>query len=346
MRAAVARGGAVAVEDVDEPRPGTGQVLVAPRACGICGSDLHLVDAQAAMPELVPPVVLGHEYVAEVLDYGPGTGRGLPPGSLVTSVPYLDGQAGPQLIGLEPAAPGALGELMILQESRLLPIPDGVPVEHAAFTEPLAVGVHAVAAAGLQAADISLVVGCGPVGLSVLAALKAAGHGPVVAADFSPARRALAELAGADLVVDPKQASPYTAWTDLAGSALPSSPLLEPSARPNTVVFECVGVPGVLPAVMDSVPPHTRIVVVGVCTQPDTIYPAVGITKELAVRFVFAYRPEEFVTALDWITDGTVDVGPLITAVRGIDDVADAFAELRRPEEHCKILLTPTGAAR
>lgn len=75
--------------------------------------------------------------------------------------------------------------------------------------------------------------------------------------------------------------------------------------------------------------------------QPDTIYPVVAITKELSMRFVFAYRPDEFARALRWIVDGTVDVGPLITGIRGLDDAADAFAQLRQPEQHCKILLTP-----
>jgi len=122
MRGAVARAGVVCVEEVDDPVPASGQVLVAPVACGICGSDLHLVEAQAAAPDLIPPIVLGHEFVAEVLDYGHGTERRFAPGTLVTSVPYLDSSTGPQLIGLSPVTPGALAERTVLQASRLLPV--------------------------------------------------------------------------------------------------------------------------------------------------------------------------------------------------------------------------------
>ena len=342
VRGVVARSGVVSVEEVDEPVPGPGQVLVAPVACGICGSDVHLVQAQASMPDLVPALVLGHEFVGEVLDFGPETEGRLAKGSFVTSVPYLDTDAGPQMIGLASTAPGGLAERMVLQERRLLAVPGDFAVENAALAEPLAVGVHAVDAARMQPGDVSLVVGCGPVGLAVIASLRAAGHGPVVAADFSPARRALAEQIGADVVLDPRESSPYAAWAELAGAALPSSPLLDdPLLRPNTVVFECVGLPGMLHAVLESAVMHSRIVVVGVCIQPDTFTPWVATTKEVSVTFVFAYRPDEFARALDWIVDGTVDVAPLITAIRVFEEAAGAFADLRDPEVHCKILLTP-----
>jgi threonine dehydrogenase-like Zn-dependent dehydrogenase len=235
---------------------------------------------------------------------------------------------------------------MVLQEGRLHSVPEGLDVRHGALAEPLAVGAHAVGAADMQAGDVALVVGCGPVGMSVIASLKAAGRGPVVAADFSPGRRALAEQIGADVVIDPSETSPYTAWADLAGPAPPSSPLLESPQRANTVLFECVGVPEMLQTVINSAVIHSRIVVVGVCNQPDTIIPLTATAKELSLRFVFAYRSDEFTQALRWIVDGTVDVGPFITAVWGLDDAADAFAQLRQPEHHCKILLTPRTASR
>jgi len=329
------------VEEVDDPVPASGQVLVAPVACGICGSDLHLVEAQAAAPDLIPPIVLGHEFVAEVLDYGHGTERRFAPGTLVTSVPYLDSSTGPQLIGLSPVTPGALAERTVLQASRLLPVPPDIDAKTAAIAEPLAVGVHAVGAAQMHPGDVSLVVGCGPVGLSVIAALRAGGCRPVVAADFSPARRRLAELTGADIVIDAHEGSPYTSWAELAGPSLPNSPLLTGGERPNTVVFECVGLPGVLQALIEGVTPHTRVVVVGVCNQPDLITPVTAITKELSLQFVFAYRPEEFATSLRWIAESVVDIRPWITATRSLDDVAEAFSQLRPPSEHSKILITP-----
>lgn len=341
MKAAVAEHGELAIMDVPDPTPGPGQVLVAPLACGICGSDLHFVQSQAAMPDAIPPMVLGHEFVAEVLDHGPGATATFAPGTIVTSVPYLDCAGGPELIGFSTTATGALAERTLLQTDRLVAVPPHVPALHAALTEPLAVGIHAVNAAQMADGDVALVIGCGPVGLAVIASLKAAGHGPVVACDFSPARRMLAEVVGADVVLDPAQSSPYASWADLAGPTMPASPLLTPPRRPNSVIFECVGAPGVLPAVMDGATAHTRIIVVGVCQQPEQIMPMLGTTKELTLRFVFAYRPDEFVAALGAIASAAVDVGALVTATMRLDDTAAAFTALSSPDEHCKILVTP-----
>ena len=142
MRAVVARDGAVAVESVPEPVPGTGHVLAVPLACGICGSDVHTLHVQAGNPEAIPPMVLGHEFCAEIVDHGPGTDRRLPIGTKVCSVPFLDSQAGPQLIGLSPLYPGGLAEQVLLQEHRLVAVPDHVPPEHAAVTEPLAASIR------------------------------------------------------------------------------------------------------------------------------------------------------------------------------------------------------------
>ncbi len=123
----MARRGAVAVENVEDPVAEPGQVLVAPRACGICGSDIHLVESQAAAPDLVPPMVLGHEFVAEILDYGPATSRILPPGTLVTSVPFLDTAGGHSCWALA-CGDRRLAERMVLQESRLLAVPEVCPL--------------------------------------------------------------------------------------------------------------------------------------------------------------------------------------------------------------------------
>lgn len=341
MHAAVARAGRVELETVDDPVPAAGQVLVEPIACGLCGSDLHLLETQAAMPDLMPAMTLGHEFVGRVLDYGPDTERRLPVGSVVTSVPYLDTAVGPQLVGMSLLAPGALAERMVLQERRLLPVPPTVPPHIAALAEPLAVGEHAVSTAKLQDSDVALVIGCGPVGLATIVALKVRGHGPVVAADFSADRRLLAETVGADVVVDPAQTSPYTAWSELAGPELPLSPLWEQPLDARTVVFECVGTQGMLQTVLDAVPPHTRVVVVGVCQTPDTIIPVVAITKEISLQFVYAYRPDEFADTLDRIAAGRLKVGPLITAVLPLEETPKAISELAPPSKHCKILITP-----
>src|SRR5262249_12239892 len=198
---------------------------------------------------------------------------------------------GPESIGYSNDNPGGYGEYMRLSEALLLEVPNGLSIEHAALTEPMAVGVHAVAKASLDPDDAPLVIGCGPVGLAVIAALRLASARPIVAADFSRRRRELALALRADVVVGPPGAPPRPSLREAAVYHDPArAPKLAPwiagpAVRP-AVVFECVGVPGVLDQVMAAAPRNTRIVVVGVCMEPDTIHPLLGIGKELNLQFV------------------------------------------------------------
>lgn len=343
MRAVAATGRGVELMEVPSPAPTAGQVLAVPLAVGICGSDLHLVDSYRQWGTGAPPIVMGHEFCARVVEAGPGGPAGVPPGTRVVSVPYAAGPGGPELLGLSPVLPGGFGERLVLDEARLLAVPEQLPDDVAALTEPLAVGVHAAAAGELRPGEPAMVVGCGPIGLAVIAALKAAGHGPVVAADFSPARRRLAEQLGADVVVDPAASSPHERWDDLGVDELPPSPLIEPPVvqADRAVAFECVGIPGILQQLIAGVPRHSRIVVVGACIAPDTITPATAITKEVTLSFVFAYRAAEFARALDLLASGRVDGRPLVTGHVDLEGVAAAFEELRAPDTHVKVMVTP-----
>jgi threonine dehydrogenase-like Zn-dependent dehydrogenase len=291
-------------------------------------------------------IVFGHEFVGEVVANGPGTEGRFPPGTLVTSMPLTIAGQQVQGVGYNPEVAGGFAEYMPLSERMLLPLPAGMDPDHAALVEPMAVGVHAVAMARTTPEDVALVVGCGPVGLAVIAALKLAGIGPIVASDYSPARRALAARMGADTVVDPAEASPYAAL-DAAITPPGFDPgryaqLLghSPKRRP-AVLFECVGVPGVMQAMFEGAPAGARIVIVGVCMEPDRFEPFHGIVKQLSVQFVLAYTPQEFADTLGHIAAGRIDVAPLITGRTGLDGVAEAFADLANPERHAKVLVEP-----
>src|SRR2546426_6116185 len=178
MRAAVMRNAQLVVDTVPEPVPGSGEVLVRTLACGICGSDLHalrhapkMVDAarESGLPFTLDPardVVMGHEFCAEVLDFGPDTQRALEPGTRVVSMPLAAGASGVQTIGYSNDYPGGYGELMVLSEFLALEVPNGLATEHAALTEPMAVGVHAGAKARFEPGGAPRVGGCGPVGLA------------------------------------------------------------------------------------------------------------------------------------------------------------------------------------
>lgn len=355
MRAAVTRGGRLMVEQVGDPEPGEGQVLVRSLAAGICGSDLHVLDdldrfarllGQVGVPAFDPSagIIFGHEFCAEVVDHGPNTSGALPPGTRVCSVPIIMGPRGLEQIGYSNVYPGALAEHFTLQEALVLPVPEGLPTDLAALTEPLAVGEHAVRLAELEPGQPSLVVGCGPVGLAVIAALKSQGHGPVLAADFSSTRRQLAEALGADEIVDPADHSPHARWRELgvpatileraAAAFLGGSPI-------KPVIFEAVGVPGMLQSLIADAPPGSRIVVVGVCMQRDVVEPFVAVTKELELRFSFGYSPGEFAATLDHLAAGVPGADLLVTSSVPLTEAPGAFDTLRSPGGHGKILVTP-----
>ena len=359
MRAAVMRNRALVVADVPRPEPGPGEVLVRTLACGICGSDLHALKhadkfvensrraGNRRVMDLGRDVIMGHEFCAEIVEHGPKTTGALKVGTRVCSLPMLMRAEGPQSIGYSNDNPGGYGEYMRLSESLLLEVPNGLSTEHAALTEPMAVGVHAVAKARLEPDDAPLVIGCGPVGLAVIAALRLRGVRPIVAADFSSGRRELAMALGADVVIDPAHGTPWTSWREAAvyrdASRAPALPpwITGPAVRP-AVVFECVGVPGVLDELMAASPRGTRIVVVGVCMEPDTIHPMLGISKELNLQFVLAYTPEEFAATLRHLAEGKISASPLLTGEVGLDGVAQAFVDLASPERHAKILVRPS----
>jgi threonine dehydrogenase-like Zn-dependent dehydrogenase len=334
----------IVADSLPDPVPGPGQVLVRTLACGICGSDLHALEHADEMSALAKEsgaegfvmdtkrdVVMGHEFCAEVLDFGPSTLRHLKAGQRVCSMPLVFHAAGASAVGYSNDFPGGYGELMVLSEPLLLPVPEGLPTAHAALTEPMAVGVHAVAMGRPQKGDAALVVGCGPVGLAVIAALRLRGLGPIVAADYSPKRRALAERLGADVVVDPARGRPIEAWQKAATGRQP-------------LLFECVGVPGVIGDMMRDAPRGARIVVAGVCMELDQIRPMYGINKELSLQFVLGYTPDEFAGALRALAEGAIPAEPIVTGRVGIDGVADAFRALRDPEAHAKILVEPGSA--
>ena len=357
MRAVIRRDRRLVCDDIPELVPAAGQVLVKTLACGICGSDLHALHHMEHMITLsrragapdngfdpAADTVFGHEFCAEILDHGPGSAKTLKAGTRVVSVPVTMHNGGVEGLGFSNRLPGGFAERMLLSEALILEVPNGLPTDKAALTEPFAVGLHAVAKARMEAKSIALVIGCGPVGLAVIAALKAAGHGPVIAADFSPRRRAAAERLGADIVIDPARESPHDRWEELGvpkarGAQSMMRMMGTPIAQP--VVFECVGSPGVLQALIEAAPAGAQIVVAGVCMETDKIEPSMAITKEIELSFVLGYSPEEFATTLHRLAEGVIDVSGLVTGTVGLDGVAAAFTALGDPEAHVKILVRP-----
>jgi threonine dehydrogenase-like Zn-dependent dehydrogenase len=382
VRAVVCQHANLTVEDRPDPVPARGQVRLQVLRCGICGSDLHArhgMDDWAEMAAQVgyerfarseQQVVFGHEFCGEIAEHGPGCRRSSPTGTNVVALPLLKSEQHVDMVGLSMHAPGAYAEQMLVNESLMLPVPNGLAPDVAALTEPMAVGWHAVQRGEVGKRETAIVIGCGPIGLAVILALKAKGVRRVVASDYSAGRRALATACGADVVVDPGGRSPFTASPakghltdmptalDLMFGALDKLERLpigwwhvwrlgeKLGAMPkHPVIFECVGVPGVIESIIQGAPLFSRIVVVGVVVGQDKLTPAMAINKEIDLRFVFGYTPLEFRDTLHMLAEGKIDPRPLITGRVGLGGVEAAFDALGNPETHAKILVDPASPA-
>jgi threonine dehydrogenase-like Zn-dependent dehydrogenase len=341
MRAMVFRDNDLKLEEIERPKPGPMQVLARVRACGICGSDLHFTRYAEEMiaisrrhdaggwsaMDLSRGIVMGHEFVAEVAETGPGAEQWTV-GTRVVSIPAVVDPAAPrgtQTIGYSSTYPGAYGEYVLMSAPLLIPVPGHVSDRVAATTEPCAVGLHAVREAKMRAGEHALVMGAGPIGLMTLLWLKHEGVGQVTVSELAGPRRELATRLGADLVLDPAGDDVGARVAEAAGGAPP-------------VVFECVGVAGTLHQAMEFVGRRGRVVVVGVCMTDDRVQPMVGINKHLTVQFVLGYTPEEMAESLKAIADGSVDPRPLVTRTVSLDELPAAFRALRDPRD-CKVVV-------
>jgi len=334
MRSVVVTGPrALAVETIPDPTPGPGQLVLRVSACGICGSDLH-----AHQLGILPRgSVMGHEFSGEVMESAYGWKAGaracaLPALSCGACERCLSGLGvfctrGMKGIGLGQAA-GAYAEFVAVSAHHAVRLPAGVGTQHAALVEPLAVGLHAVNVAALRAAENVLVLGAGPIGLATLVWARHFGARCVIVSEKSPGRRAMAATLGASAVVDPADSSLLSVLQQHAPGGV-------------DVVFEAVGLPGLIASALNSVKFRGRVVVVGVCMQQDSFTPFAAITKEASLHFVLAYEKRDFEYTVDMLEQGRIAPAAMITDVVGLDGVAAAFDALEHPTTQSKVIVVP-----
>ncbi|HPB44716.1 MAG TPA: zinc-binding dehydrogenase [Microthrixaceae bacterium] len=362
MRAAVMNGQRISVEDVDDPTPGPGQVVIAPEATGICGSDLHMREAYASFAQAgleVEPIIPGHEFAGRIVALGsdvdaPGGGTGTGTGSgtgdqvlrvgdFVTAIPFTHGPDGPEGIGLSPRFGGGLAEFVLADATSTFVLPESIHPDRAgavgALAEPLAVGLRALSKAAPQGPIV--VVGTGPIGLMVIAAAVLQGRGPVIAVDPSEQRRDVARRVGAH-----SAHAPGASLVELLGTVgyRPStmSPLLREDPEPATIV-ECVGRPEVIETLLTQAPAHSRVVLAGACIHSLEM-PVLQLTlAEVAVETSFAYRPADFVTSAQLLGTHPEIFSSMITAQLPLAETEHAFALLENEPEQVKILINPNA---
>lgn len=347
MRAVVLRGGRLEVRDTADPVPGQGDLLLRTLSTAICASDVHFMDHPEAgiddptgrsLYDADRDIVLGHEFVGEVVGHGPGCSDEFRLGARVTSMPIrlVDGGAGGlHIIGQHPEAQGSFGELLVVPEAMAKAVDSTVSSDAIAVVDAFAVGEFYVRSANVQPGEIPIVVGAGAVGLSAVAALSARGIAPIIVSDFHAERRDLAITRfGAHIGVDPATESEFEVFRRARA---------EHHLDGVAVVFECVGAKGLIDRIAANAEFYTRIYCAGGWYSGDTLNITQATQQGLTFQFGGGPMPQDWYGVLDAVVDGRLDPLPSIGKVIGLDEVPDAIDQVRRSEGPPRIVVHPNG---
>ena len=343
MRAVVLRGGRLEVRETEDPVPGPGELLLRTLSTAICASDVHFMDHHEMVTgdgtgrfvyDEDRDIVLGHEFVGEVVGHGPDCGDQFPVGARVTSMPIrlVATGAGTQVIGQHPDAQGSFGELLVVAELLARVVPDGVPSDAVALVDAFAVGEFYVGSSKITAGEIPIVIGAGAIGLSAVAALASRGIEPIIVSDRKPERLALAETFGAHVLVDPDERSPFDVWREVAAERGTTTP---------TVVYECVGAAGLIQHIVDSCAMWTRIYAAGGWYTGDALDCTAATHKGVTIQFGGGPSYEAWYGTLDAVVEGRLDPTPSIGEVIGLEEVPDALDRVRKAEGPPRIVVHP-----
>jgi len=328
MRAVYLEGaGRFALKEVPIPEPGPREVLVAVKACGICGSDIHFYEHGRIGDFIVrEPLVLGHEAAGEVVAVG-REARDLRVGDRVAPEPGIPCGHCRHCLGgrynlcqgvvfmSAPPHDGFFREYAALPEDFAHKLPDHVSDEAGATVEPLAVGLQAIALVGLEPGQSVAVLGAGPIGLLAIAAARALGAGEITAVDLVPARLDFARRMGASQVCNAAERDVPKALADSAD-----------------VVLDCVAVDETVVQAFHIIRPGGRVAWVGMAAEVARVPFQMFQAKEALVTGVFRYA-NRFKAAIGLLASGKVDTGPLVTHRFPFPDVAEAIEFAARSRE-------------
>jgi threonine dehydrogenase-like Zn-dependent dehydrogenase len=316
--------GTMTVQERPDPVAGPGEILLTVLATGICGSDLHGYTGKNG--RRVPGQIMGHETVARVATTGDGA-DGPPVGALVTVnpvvVPAEDAAdwAGREhhhpdkyVIGVRPDIVSAFAQQVTVPARNVVPLPDGMPVEHGALVEPVAVAVHAVRRVAAQDARTAFVVGGGPIGQSLVLALIRAGVPRVVVSEIDPARRDLLERLGATALDPAAGAVPEQVRTALGG--------------PAEVTFDAVGLTATVADALGATRLGGAVCLVGMGTPRLELDAFTVSTMERSLVGSFTYSADDFRHAVDLVAGAPAVADSLISRVVPLEEAAAAFAAL------------------
>jgi (R,R)-butanediol dehydrogenase/meso-butanediol dehydrogenase/diacetyl reductase len=318
-------------ETLPDPTPGEGQIVVKVGRCGICGSDLHM--SEDAAYGCKHGDVLGHEFAGEVVALGRNS-EGLQTGDLVSVIPLKScghcehcrkGEV--QWCAQFGLQGGGYAEYALTRPNQCVKLPADLSLADGAIIEPLAVALHGVNLSGLQRGDSVLVLGAGPIGLATAFWAKRMGAAKVAIQDIAEFQKSRAIEMGADVfVVDP--ADPVgSAERALGGKA--------------DIVFECVGVPGLIAQAVDQVRPRGTILLLGLCTRPDTINSFAMLSKEVRLVTSAFFTVPEYRASLDALAEGAIEPRLLVTDTISLSETPEVFESLKHRTSQCKVLIAP-----
>jgi L-iditol 2-dehydrogenase len=331
--------GEMAVMERPDRRPGSGEVLVAVRAAGICGSDVHGYLGLTGRRQ--PGLVMGHEVAGEILELGDAVQDVRIGDRVVLRSILACGRCGPCLRGqpnvcdnrqgLGMQFDGAYAERMVVPATLAVRLPDAVSYDQAALVEPLAVALHAVAITSLEASDHVVIVGAGPIGLLTLLAVRLRGVASVAITDRSPHRLSVARSLGADLVVDVGTTDPVDAILEATGG------------RGADVVFEAVGVTATVGQSLAVARTGGQVTWIGNSAPTVELPMQTMVTRELTLRGSYAFV-DEFDQAIELLATGRIDVRPLIELTAPLDDAPSLFRRLGDGSlDAVKVVLVPNA---
>ncbi len=319
----------VAVEQREAPAPGPGELKIRVEASGLCGTDLHI--AAGEYPLARPGVTLGHEFSGAVTEVGSGVEK-FETGQRIVIDPNIPCRVctychssrphlceNPEAIGV--TLNGGLSDFALVPVSQAYLVPDGVPPEAAALTEPLACALHAVDLSGVRPGDTALVLGAGPIGILSAAILVTGGAARVVISEPSESRRERAAAVGAE-PVEPDAISEEMA----------------------DVVFECVGRVETMRSALDAAKPGGTVMWVGVA-PPDAgvgVKPYDVFRKELTIRGSYT-NPYVMERALALLASGRIDWRNIVTHQYPLDEFGEAW-EAHRSGVGLKVSVHPNSA--
>lgn len=308
----------VRLDPIEPPSPGANDVVVRVKACGICGSDLMYIKIGGIHRQPGGTTPLGHEAAGEVISVGDAV-EGLSVGQRVVVNPMMTanyvGSGGPE---------GAFTEELLIRDAQLgesvLTMPEEVPFDIAAMTEPLSVALHGVNRANVQPGDKVVVFGCGPIGLGMVLWLIDRGITDVVALDLAAERLERAMALGAQAAFDPTENDLRARLLELHGSAR----LFSREAVGTDAYIDAAGAPNILPEVVSMAKYQARLVVTAAYSKPVTLDLGAMLTTEMTITTAVGYPTEmpEVLAALPRIRD---KVEPMISHRYPFEQVLDAL---------------------